>query len=332
MALCTPSKRAVSSALAFTTTCPTKQFICLRHSRTIFSWLRSSTGPKPNPLDPRAKSTQKPVLPVSQTAGDLASSSIFEKVEGAPEGAPKSPSHSSSQRQVTRPTRPRRHDPTLTAPALDPHPHARQRWERKILIRSLHRRFRTRKSVRLLRTERSSVTKSHFLETSIKKLGPLARQIAGKPIEDAIVQMRFSKKRVAGEVMKHLRYARDEAVVRKGMGLGNVVREGAEQEKEKQGGVVILKNGKKRVVEDRTGIYVDQAWVGRGSYGREPDYRARGQVYTLRPPTTSITVLLKEEATRIRLSEEREEKRKLKKAWVPLPDRPVTAQRQYCLW
>ncbi|MCJ1293810.1 54S ribosomal protein L22, mitochondrial [Xylographa carneopallida] len=332
MALITPrSKRLVGSALTFVTTFPIRPFVVSRHSRTVFSWLRSSTGSKANPLDPRANPAQKPVLPPSQTPGDLASSSIFEQ-EGRPEA---SASQSSAERQAGRTIRPRRHDPSLTAPALDPYPLARRRWERKILIRSLHRRFRTRKSVRLLRTERSSVTKSQFLETSIKKLGPLARQIAGKPIEDAIIQMRFSKKRVAGEVLKHLRYARDEAVVRKGMGLGRVVRDGEqkeETEKENKGGVVILKNGRKRVVEDRTGIYIDQAWVGRGSYGKEPDYRARGQVYTLRPPTTSITVLLREEATRIRLSEEREEKRKMKKAWVPLPDRPVTAQRQYCLW
>jgi len=180
----------------------------------------------------------------------------------------------------------------------------------------------------LLRTERSSVSKSHFLETSIKKLGPLARQIAGKPIEDAIMQMRFSKKKVAGEVLKHLRYARDEAVVRRGMGLGAV----QEKKVDMKAGVVVEKNGRKRIVGDRTAIYVDQAWVGRGSYGREPDYRARGMVYMLRPPTTSITVLLREEKTRIRLSEEKEEKRKLKRAWVPLPDRPVTAQRQYCMW
>ncbi|MCJ1437159.1 54S ribosomal protein L22, mitochondrial [Xylographa pallens] len=332
MALCAPSRRLVSSALTRSTTFSTKQSNFPRHSRTIFSWLRSSTGSKANPLDPRANPSQKPVLPPSespfQTTGDLAPSSIFEQEDGASE----SPSQPSPQRRATKTTRPRRRNPSLTAPALDPHPLARQRWERKILIRSLHRRFRIRKSVQLLRTERSSVTKSHFLETSIKKLGPLARQIAGKPIEDAMIQMRFSKKRVAGEVLKHLRYARDEAVVRKGMGLGNVVRDGEEKDKEKKGGVVILKSGRKRVVEDRTGIYVDQAWVGRGSYGRAPDYRARGQVYTLRPPTTSITVLLREEATRIRLSEEKEEKRKSKKAWVPLPDRPITAQRQYCMW
>ncbi|MCJ1389011.1 54S ribosomal protein L22, mitochondrial [Xylographa bjoerkii] len=323
MTLCNPSKRLASSALTLTISFPTRHLTPRRHSRTLFSWLRSSTRPKTNALDPLANISQKPVLPPSQTAGDLAPSSIFEQEDAASEF----PSQPSSQGSVNPSTRPRRRDPSLTAPALDPHPLARQRWERKILIRSLHRRFRTRKSVRLLRTERSSVSKSQFLETSIKKLGPLARQIAGKPIEDAMMQMRFSKKKVAGEVLKHLRYARDEAVVRRGMGLGAV-----QDGKEKKAGVVVERSGRKRVVGDQTGIYVDQAWVGRGSYGREPDYRARGQVYTLRPPTTSITVLLREEATRIRLSKENEEKRKMKRAWVPLPDRPVTAQRQYCLW
>ena len=43
-------------------------------------------------------------------------------------------------------------------------------------------------------------------------------------------------------------------------------------------------------------------------------------------------MVLKEEATRLRLQEERELKRQRKKVWVPLPDRPVTAQRQYPLW
>ena len=42
--------------------------------------------------------------------------------------------------------------------------------------------------------------------------------------------------------------------------------------------------------------------------------------------------MLKEEATRIRQAKDREEKRLRKKVWVPLLDRPVTAQRQYPLW
>lgn len=45
-----------------------------------------------------------------------------------------------------------------------------------------------------------------------------------------------------------------------------------------------------------------------------------------------ISVLLKEEATRIRLSEERQKKKENKKLWVQLPDRPITQQRQYPLW
>ncbi|KAG8529576.1 uncharacterized protein KY384_006213 [Bacidia gigantensis] len=49
-------------------------------------------------------------------------------------------------------------------------------------------------------------------------------------------------------------------------------------------------------------------------------------------PSTSITVLLKEERTRLREAKDREEKRANKKVWVQLPDRPVTAQRQFMLW
>ena len=107
--------------------------------------------------------------------------------------------------------------------------------------------------------------------------------------------MRFSKKKVAADVLKHLEYARDEAIVKRGMGLGSVKKapevrdedEGKEVEEQKE--IVIRdKKGKKRTIKDKTQIYVDQAWVGRGTYSSEPDYRARGQVYEMRPPTTSM--------------------------------------------
>lgn len=45
-----------------------------------------------------------------------------------------------------------------------------------------------------------------------------------------------------------------------------------------------------------------------------------------------FSVLLKEEKTRMRISEEIKKKRENRKLWIPLPDRPVTSQRQYCLW
>ena len=58
----------------------------------------------------------------------------------------------------------------------------------------------------------------------------------------------------------------------------------------------------------------------------------RGDARVLLTKFTGISVVLKEEKTRIRLEEEREQKRKNRKVWVQLPDRPVTAQRQYPLW
>ena len=152
-----------------------------------------------------------------------------------------------------------------------------------------------------MQTERQSLSKSPLIGTSIKKLFPLANQIAGKPIEEAIVQMRFSKRKAAQDVKKHLEYARDEAIVKRGMGLGQV---GATEEEAQDGEgskrqrlqermrIVEDKKGTKRVVIDSTQIYVDQAWVGRGSYSKSPSFRARGRVDMLRHPTTSESPLI----------------------------------------
>jgi hypothetical protein len=45
-----------------------------------------------------------------------------------------------------------------------------------------------------------------------------------------------------------------------------------------------------------------------------------------------ITVILKEEKTRIREAAEREAKKLRQGPWVHLPDRPVTGQRQWYSW
>ena len=227
-----------------------------------------------------------------------------------------------------------------------------------MVIRDIKGRGRLSKTEKIMRTEREHLSKSPWIKTSVKKLYPLARQIAGKPLSEAMVQMRFSKKKAAVNVLKHLEYARDQAVVVRGMGLGKVKAEGEESEKGEEGEkgeeerlVVVDKKGKRRVVTDRSAMYVDEAWVGRGKYETGSDHRARGQINKLRLPFTSellscgvfggyialmigigISIVLKEEATRIRLAEEREQKRLRKKVWVPLPDRPITAQRQYPLW
>jgi ribosomal protein L22 len=237
---------------------------------------------------------------------------------------------------------------------LDPDPNARERWERKKIIQTIRRGGRLNKSVFIKRTEREHTVRSHNMKTSVKKLGKLARQIAGKQIDDAITQMRFSRKKVATEVLKQLEFARDEAVVMRGMGLGNVVpdadastlnqatadvtgitEEVSETKKGNEQVQIQLKSGKRHVVTDKSKIYIDQAWVGRGPYGKLPDYRAKGRMNIMRTPFTSLSLLLKEEATRVREYEEREVRRRRlreQKVWVPLPDRPVQQKNQWYCW
>ena len=107
------------------------------------------------------------------------------------------------------------------------------------------------------------------------------------------MQMRFSKKKAAQDVLKHLEYARDQAVVVRGMGLGRVRGgEGEGEGKREESVVVEDKKGKRRVVGDRSAMYVDEAWVGRGKYESGSDHRARGQINRLRFPYTSESFLL----------------------------------------
>lgn len=110
-----------------------------------------------------------------------------------------------------------------------------------------------------------------------------------------MVQMRFSKKKAAQDVLRHLEFARDQAVVVRGMGLGRVRAEQEGEEKgdrEEESVVVEDKKGKKRVVGDRSAMYVDEAWVGRGAYESGSDHRARGQIHRLRLPYTSDSPVL----------------------------------------
>ena len=175
----------------------------------------------------------------------------------------------------------------------DPDPRKRLKWERNKVIQSVRHRFRMTKSEKLLRSERSSLAKSPMIKTSVKKLGPLARQIAGKPLTEAMIQMRFSKKRAASDVLKHLEYARNQAIVQRKMGLGKAVPRPSDKGVKKDENlveeevVVEDKKGKKRVITDRSAMYVDQAWVGRGAYRFGTDYRARGQAHRLYLPYTS---------------------------------------------
>ncbi|KAF2169290.1 hypothetical protein M409DRAFT_65005 [Zasmidium cellare ATCC 36951] len=288
-------------------------------------------------------------------AGDIANSSIFEderRAQKQTDSESKDGVDGDSVRVggIAR-------DPRAMATVLDPNPSAREQWEKRQVVKMIRKNGRLTKEQFIKRTEREHLAKSHNMKTSVKKLGMLARQIAGKTIDDAIVQMRFSKKKVAQEVLKQLEAARDEAVVMRGMGLGNGARKEAEDFNESSSSVtgttsqtleetaslerkphtvdIQLKSGQRHTVSDRSKIYIDQAWVGRGPYGKLPDYRARGRIYMMRTPWTSLSVVLKEEATRVREWEQREAKRQRQlkaKAWKMLPDKPIQIQRQWYSW
>ncbi|KFZ02766.1 hypothetical protein V502_11521 [Pseudogymnoascus sp. VKM F-4520 (FW-2644)] len=307
MSLPLRTRRVATSVTSLTSNIP--------QYRTAFwsSKGRDEVPSKPAPRDHlhedfvKAKSA-----PVAPKRGALSSSSIFEDEAVAgpvstgtgPTGTPRNPRH--------------------MAAALDPDPSSRERWQRKMVIREITARGRLSKTETLKRSERVSHSKSHNYQTSVKKLGPLARQITGKPLEEAIVQMRFSKKKAAQGVREHLVHARNEAIVRRGMGLGKEEGFRAVQIK--------TKDGKRMKVEDPSRLYIEQAWVGKGDFGISPDHRARGQINMMKNPTTHIHVVLREEKTRIRESQEREAKLAARKTWVQLPNRKITSQRQFYSW
>ncbi|KAK5164863.1 39S ribosomal protein L22, mitochondrial [Saxophila tyrrhenica] len=315
---------------------------------------------RPNPFlaeylrnNPSAPSTPAPPRQ-EDTLGDLPATSIFEDDRRAAQqaaaisardasGGAKEMKHGMAGRNAQNMLR-----------VTDPNPNARERFERKKVIQMVRKGGRLSKQEFVKKTEREHLVKSENFKTSVKKLGALARQIQGKRIDDAIAQMRFSRKKVAAEVLRQLEFARDEAVVMRGMGLGGVevaqeaetlnasgeevagATETAAQTKKRDEPVEIqLKDGKRHTIENRSDIYIDQAWVGRGPYGQLPDYRARGRVFVMRTPWTSISLLLKEESTRVREYEEREAKRRrqrMEKVWVHLPDRPIQTKQQWYSW
>nr|POE54368.1 54s ribosomal protein l22, mitochondrial [Quercus suber] len=307
-----------------------------------------STSAVPRRKNPVLEAYQKQYKDVDQAPvaeaprrpeeGDISASSIFEDdLRAQRQAAAERDLDPSTPTEIEYATPPR--DPQKIARVLDLDPKNRERYERKKVIQSVRRGGRLTQAQVIQRTEREHVVKSEMLKTSQKKLGMLARQIAGKTIDEAILQMRFSKKKAALAVATQLEVARDEAIVMRGMGLGqrpspnvgaNVVPDPPVQ--------IRLKDGKRHVVPDPHAIYIAQAWIGRGPYGKAPDYRARGRVFLLRTPWTSISVVLKEERTRIREYEAREAKRRRRALvprdlggamWTHLPDRPVQWQRPW---
>ncbi|KAL2071701.1 hypothetical protein VTL71DRAFT_12936 [Oculimacula yallundae] len=201
MSLHLPPRRLVQSALTSSQT-QLAFIIPLFQSRSAQTMVSSKEYNKDRP---KGKMMTNPLTeeflrrkPAAQTQlptrGGLSSSSIFEDEELA---GPK-PDGAKPKKKELEPRNPYR-----MAAALDPDPQGRLRWERKMVIRDIHKRGRLTKTQRLKREERVLLSKSHDFKTSVKKLVPLAKQIAGKTVEEAIVQMRFSKKKAAQDVKAH---------------------------------------------------------------------------------------------------------------------------------
>lgn len=276
----------------------------------------------------KAKVTHVPTAPKREEGG-LGADSIFAEDLSKPSGP--LPSRRRKQMQQETEVKPalsleERNKGNLQS-VLNPDPKSRGRWERRMVAREIRTRGRLPREVQIKRTERESLSKSHFFKTSVKKLGPLARQISGKNIDEAILQMRFSKKQVAKDVLEHLKHAKNVAMVRAGMGFSD---SGPTKPL-----TVILKSGERQKIEDPSSIYIQQAWVNRGPYGMDYDHRARGQINLLRPPSAGLSVLLKEEKTRIREYKDREARalrQREAQLWTQLPDRKISAQNQYYSW
>lgn len=215
----------------------------------------------------------------------------------------------------------------------DPDPRSRVRWERKQVMRMVKRDLdiygKETKEERIKRTERSmQYLADKQLPTSTKKLVHLARQVAGKTVDEAIVQMQFSKKMMAKEILMVLERGKGRAIVERGMGLGHTTGEGFKRSMK-----YTSRDGKWVETRDPTRIYIDQAWVTKGPpRGYLPDYRARGRTNKIIRPQAKINFIFKEEKTRIREYREKQEKKARQGPWLHLPDRPVTAQRPYYSW
>lgn len=175
--------------------------------------------------------------------------------------------------------------------ALDPDPRWRIRWQKKKVAQMVRERAREKtprevRRDRIRATEKQVRSGSDLIPTSTKKLVHLSHQIVGKPVDEAITQMRYSKKKMAREVRWQLEEARDLAIAGRGMGLGAAP--GAD------GGSRVLgtprkiqdKEGRWMEVADPTRLYVDESWVGKGPYrGARIQYHARARMSQMWRPT-----------------------------------------------
>jgi ribosomal protein L22 len=165
--------------------------------------------------------------------------------------------------------------------ALDPDPRWRVRYQKKKIMQIVRSNGKLSRQELLKQSEKELTSNSEILPTSTKKLVHLSHQIVGKTVDEAITQMRYSKKKMAREVKYQLEEARDMAIASRGMGLGAKSDEILAKRK------IQTKDGKTVEVQDPTRLYIDQSWVTKGpDRGARTQYHARGRMSIMWRPTT----------------------------------------------
>ncbi|KAJ2801901.1 39S ribosomal protein L22, mitochondrial [Coemansia guatemalensis] len=152
---------------------------------------------------------------------------------------------------------------------------------------------------------------------SPRKLGMLARQITGQPLNEAIRQMEFSSKRAAKRIRSSLVNARRNAIVHRKMNPENMI--------------------------------VKLARVGKGTFRKKMDMKARGRFGIIRNPTAHLKYVLWEKPEGIKPTGRDAIERALlagdlqrrkgkgfklsRKVWMPLDERkPVINAKPYYNW
>ncbi|PIA19763.1 ribosomal protein L22, partial [Coemansia reversa NRRL 1564] len=141
---------------------------------------------------------------------------------------------------------------------------------------------------------------------SPRKLGMLARQITGQPLNEAIRQMQFSSKRAAKRIRSSLAHARRNAIIQRKMNPENMI--------------------------------VKLARVGKGmKFRKKIDMKARGRFGIIRNPTAHLKYVLWEKPVDIKPTDLQKRKGKgfklSRKVWMPLDERkPVVNAKPYYNW
>ncbi|PWZ01784.1 ribosomal protein L22 [Testicularia cyperi] len=133
-----------------------------------------------------------------------------------------------------------------------------QRISAKIEARQLRKRFNAKDPITGQAIEHKYSTAA--FKISPRKLQLLANQIAGQPIDFAILQMQFSPKRAAKRVLSTLALARDHAAA-KGMSIPRLV--------------------------------VSEAWVGKGRYLTRADIKGRARMGRKQHPQARLSIVLR---------------------------------------